>query len=264
MKLKTRLRPLVERTSIGYRLSLARDRGAVGRPARPDAPWHNAVLQTTRERDYAVEQIKTLQLPLMQDPVKNWDSLAALDCILHNTTPKARILDAGAELYSVILPWLFLYGYRRLEGINLVFDKPIRRGPIRYAFGDITHTQYPPESFDAICCLSVIEHGVDLRAWMTEMARILKPGGILFTSTDYWETPIDTRGQSAYGVPVHIFSKDEVQGILETAAHNGLQPTGALFYGCRDKVVRWQKVSLDFTFISFALRKDPMSARTEH
>jgi SAM-dependent methyltransferase len=255
VSLKSKLRPLVERTNLGYRLALARDRGTIHRPARPHAPWHNAVLQTERERDYAVDQIRSLGLPVMQDRAKNWDSLAALDCILSNTTPRARILDAGAELYSVILPWLFLYGYRRLQGINLVFNKPVRRGTILYEHGDITCTKYPSASFDFITCLSVVEHGVDLGAWLSEMSRILKPGGILFTSTDYWETPIDTRGQIAYGVPVRIFSRADVQGILETAEGVGLQPTGPLCFACKDRVVHWQKVALDFTFIGFALRK---------
>jgi SAM-dependent methyltransferase len=257
MSLKSKLRPLVESTGLGYRLSLARMRKAMRRPGRPHAPWHNAVLQTKRERDYAIDQIRSLSLPVMEDRPKNWDSLAALDCILSNTTPRARVLDAGAELYSVLLPWLFLYGYRRLQGINLVFDKPTRRGPILYEYGDITRTKYPSASFDAIACLSVIEHGVDLPGWLTEMSRILKPGGILFTSTDYWETPIDTRGQSAYGVPVRVFSRADVEGLLETAEGVDLRPTGPLSFACKDKVVNWQKVSLDFTFISFALRKGP-------
>ncbi len=255
MALKSRLRPVLERTRFGYQLLLARERRSVRRPARPHAPWHNAVLQTGGERDYAVAQVRNLGLPVMDDRAKNWDSLAALDCVLNNTTPRTRILDAGAELYSVILPWLFLYGYRRLEGINLVFDKPVRRGSILYEHGDITRTRYPEESFDAITCLSVIEHGVDVDAWLTEMSRILKPGGILFTSTDYWETPVDTREQSAYGVPVRIFSRADVQRLLEIAERAGLRLTGPLSFACKDKVVHWQRVALDYTFISFALRK---------
>lgn len=98
-----------------------------------------------------------------------------------------------------------------------VFNEPVRRGAIVYEHGDITRTKYPSASFDSITCLSVVEHGVDLGAWLCEMSRILKPGGILFTSTDYWETPIDTREQTAYGAPVRIFSRADVQEILETA-----------------------------------------------
>jgi hypothetical protein len=146
MSVKSKLRSIVEETSLGYRLLLAREWGAT-RPSRPPrAPWYNAVLQTKEEMEGAVAQVTNLGLPKMGDLETNWDSLAAIDCILANTKPSARMLDAGAELYSVILPWLFLYGYRRLEGINLVFEEPVRRGPILYEHGDITQTKYPSGS----------------------------------------------------------------------------------------------------------------------
>lgn len=53
---------------------------------------------------------------------KNWDGLAALACILQTTRTSATVLDAGAALGSMILPWLFLYGYRSLVGVNLQFE----------------------------------------------------------------------------------------------------------------------------------------------
>ena len=52
--------------------------------------------------------------------------------------------------------------------------------------------------------------GVNLAAYFKEMARILKPGGLLITSTDYYDSPVDTRGQVAFGAPIHIFSPDEI------------------------------------------------------
>jgi hypothetical protein len=76
----------------------------------------------------------------VSDLCKNWDTLAALDCILDSTSTSAKILDAGAETYSRILPWLFLYGYRNLEGINIGFKGNKKRGPIIYRYGDVTHT----------------------------------------------------------------------------------------------------------------------------
>jgi 2-polyprenyl-3-methyl-5-hydroxy-6-metoxy-1,4-benzoquinol methylase len=83
--------------------------------------------------------------------------------------------------------------------------------------GDITHTEYDAATFDAITCLSVIEHGVDLDAYFREMSRILKPGGILITSTDYWQAPIDTKGQEMYGVPIHVFTQQEIRHAIELA-----------------------------------------------
>jgi SAM-dependent methyltransferase len=252
---KRRVRSMLETISQGYRFLLRRSEGANGPTGRPSAPWHNAVLTTRRERDHAVAQVKKLGLPVVSDTPKNWDTLAALDCILSNTSTSAKILDAGAETYSRILPWLSLYGYTKLEGINIVFTDRKRLGPITYKHGDLTSTDYAPESFDAIACLSVVEHGVDLSAYFKEAARILKPGGILITSTDYWSTPIDTRGQQMYGVPVHIFTRDKIEQAIALAAQHGLFQTSKIDLSCDEKVVHWSDVGLDYTFAVFTLRK---------
>jgi SAM-dependent methyltransferase len=248
-------RSVLESTNVGYRFLLRRSDDVSGPKGRPSAPWHNAVLRTRLERDEAIAQVQKLGLPVVSDLQKNWDTLAALDCILAETSTSATVLDAGAEVYSRILPWLFLYGYTKLEGINLVFTDRKRLGPIIYKHGDVTSTDYAPETFDAIACLSVVEHGVDLSAYFKEAARILKPGGILITSTDYWQTPIDTRGQQMYGVPVHIFTLDEIEQAIALAAQHGFVLTSKIDLSCDEKVVHWNDVDLDYTFVVFTLRK---------
>ena len=50
--------------------------------------------------------------------------------------------------------------------------------------------------------MSVIEHGVPLKPYFEEMYRLLKPGGILITSTDYYPEPIDTRNKMAHEAPI--------------------------------------------------------------
>jgi SAM-dependent methyltransferase len=252
---KRRARSLLESTNLGYRFLLRRNEDAHGPTSRPSAPWHNSVLRTRRELDEAVAQVKKLGLPVVSDTPKNWDTLAALDCILSNTSTSAKVLDAGAEAYSRILPWLFLYGYTKLEGINIVFTDRKRLGPIIYKHGDITSTDYAPKTFDAIVCLSVVEHGVDLPAYFKEAARILKPGGILITSTDYWQTAIDTGGQQMYSVPVHIFTRDEIQQAITLAAKYGLTLTSNIDLTCDEKAVHWGRVDLDYTFVVFTLKK---------
>jgi SAM-dependent methyltransferase len=221
----------------------------------PVAPWHNAVLHTHQEVQDVIRQVQKLGLPLSDAVPKNWDSLAALDCILKETDTSARILDAGSELYSKILPWLFLYGYRHLIGNNLVFKRPLKRGPIQYEYGDITQTRFEDHTFDAITCLSVIEHGVDIRSFFEEAARLLKPGGILITSTDYYSEPIETHGLKAYGVSIHVFTKDEITAILNIAHECGLEPTGEIDLDCQDKPVTWREFDLEFTFVVFTLRR---------
>lgn len=221
----------------------------------PDAPWENSVLKTFEERDRAIEQVITLGLPLMSDLPKNWDSLAAIDYILKKTNKTAQILDAGAEFYSVILPWLSLYGYKNLIGINLVFKETIREEAIVYEYGDITKTKFAAGTFDAITCISVIEHGVDIRSYFKEMSRILKPNGILITSTDYYDEPIDTKAQEHFGVPIRVFTKPEILTALDIAQENGLELTGPLDLNCQEKVVHWKDHDLRYTFLIFTLQK---------
>lgn len=253
--IRRRARSLLESTAPGYRYLLKKSEGVHGPTGKPFAPWHNAVLRTRLELEQAIAQVRKLDLPAVADIPKNWDTLAALDCILSNTSRRAKVLDAGAETYSRILPWLCLYGYENLQGINIVFTNLKRLGPITYKYGDITSTDYESETFDAIACLSVFEHGVDLRAYFKEAARILKPGGFLITSTDYWQTPIDTRGQRMFGVPVHIFTANEIQEAIGLAAQHGLVLISEINLACEEKVVHWKDVNLDYTFVIFTLRK---------
>src|SRR5437588_465449 len=101
----------------------------------------------------------------------------------------------------------------------------------------------------------VIEHGVDVLLFFQEAARLLKPNGLLIVSTDYYSEPIDTRGLKAYGVPVHIFSKDEMLKVLHTAQECGLELTGPINLDCRERPVSWKEFQLDYTFVTFTLRK---------
>jgi hypothetical protein len=87
------------------------------------------------------------------------------------------------------------------------------------------------------------------------MSRILKPGGVLITSADYFEPKVDTRGQMAYGVPIHIFTRKEIVEALEIAGQFGLSLIGPLDLSPEEKVVNWKQYGLDFTYIIFSMRK---------
>ncbi len=243
----------IELSRLGFRQSLRMRYGGSGPHGRPDAPWHNAVLKNQTEVEGAVRQLRELGLPVMKKSAKNWDSIAALDLILKCTNKDAKVFDAGGEIYSMILPWLFLYGYRNLSAGNLAFQKQVKKGPITYHYSDITQTEFEPATHDAVTCLSVIEHGVDLRSYFREMSRILKPGGILITSTDYFETRVETGGQMAFGVPVHIFTREEIDEALDMASQFGFTLTAPLDLSAGDRTVYWR--GMDYTFIVFSLRK---------
>jgi SAM-dependent methyltransferase len=221
----------------------------------PPTPETTAILRARGEWVAARDALAAAGLPRHHDGPKNWDTRLALAEVLATTTPGAAVLDAGAELYSTFLPALYAYGYRRLVGVNLVFRRVIRRGPIRYEPRDITKTRFATAAFDAIACLSVVEHGVDLDAFFAEMARLLKPGGALVVSTDYWHDPIDTHGLTAFGAPIHIFQPREIEAAVALAGTHGLELKGPLALHGEDRVVHWSAFGLDYTFIALSFRR---------
>lgn len=215
----------------------------------------NRVLKNKIEIDESVLMAKKLKLPVRSDKSKNWDTLIAFSEITKYTGNDAFILDAGAEIYSMILPWLFLYGYKNLFGINIIFSKSFKRGPIHYDYGDITHTNFPSNFFNAITCLSVIEHGVDIQKFFEEMNRILKPNGILVLSTDYYDTKISTTGKYEYGHQIKIFCKNEIKELIKIANKNMFSITSNLTLDSFEKVVRWERFNLDYTYICLTFKK---------
>lgn len=203
----------------------------------------------------AEQMLIEARLPTHPDRLKNWDGFLALFHTLSRVGPLDPVLDAGAERYSSFLPGLRRLGYQDLTGINLAFDAPFQQDGIHYQPGDITRTGFPDGSFAAIASLSVIEHGVDVAAFLAEAARLLRPGGVLFVSFDYWITPVETARQQAYGVPIRIFTLQDVAAMIASARRAGLVLDHAADFSCREQAVHWQRFDLRYTFANLLLRK---------
>lgn len=195
-------------------------------------------------------------LPGHPDRRKNWDTYLALFHAATSVAEGEAVLDAGAERYSAFLPSLRAAGYTRLTGINLTFGAPDIAGGITYRYGDVTATGFDDASFGFIACLSVIEHGVDPAAFLAEASRLLVPRGTLFISMDYWEDPVDTAGREAYGVPVRLFTRGDLDAIIDRAAAVGLRPEQDHDYACGDRVIHWAAQDLRYTFANLLLRRD--------
>ena len=227
--------------------------------ARWAAGQTNAALRDEAAVVQAERLMRSAGLSPHPDRPKNWDCALAIHHALAaaEAGPGAQlaVLDAGAERYSAFLPALARLGFSELLGVNLVFGAPERDGAVVFMHGDITRTSLPAASFDYIACLSVIEHGVDIPAFLRESARLLRPGGTLFVSFDYWQDRVDTRGQSAYGAPVRIFTAAEIAAMLTDARAAGLAPDGPGDFACRDRVVHWQRLDLRYTFANLLLRR---------
>jgi SAM-dependent methyltransferase len=248
-------RGLILKTDKGYRSYLTRTFGTSFPPPTPVFPLFSTVLRTNEEHQRCTSIVRSLCLPSHYTPEKNWDSLIALKTVLENVPHSSPILDAGGTTDSVILPWLFAYGYKDLTAINLSIKQPFRYGAVRYCQGDLTHTQYPSGHFKCIICQSVIEHGVDTEDYLREMSRLLCPGGYLVTSTDYWVTPIDTASIRAFGAPFRVFTPAAIRVFVAQAALHGLEPAQDISYGCGERAVTWEEFGLSYTFFCLVLRK---------
>lgn len=216
----------------------------------------NSALRSASEIERAVQEMAAAGLPPHPDRPKCWDGFLAVAHAAVTTPRDVPVLDAGAERYSAFLPSLRRLGFTDLTGINTAFAAEEVVDGIRYRRGDVTGSDLPDARFGFVACLSVVEHGVDLPAFLREQSRLLRPSGHLFVSCDYWETPIDTQGLHAYGVPVRIFTRQDLEMAIAAAEAVGLRLVGSGNLDCAEKVVCWERFGLRYTFANMLWRRD--------
>ncbi|MFH1508477.1 MAG: methyltransferase domain-containing protein [Candidatus Omnitrophota bacterium] len=232
----------------------------------------NSVLKNINEIEEAFKKIKENGLYLPVDKVKSWDQWRSFDFITSQSQKDARILEVGSWK-SRILPSLYFSGYRNLYSCDLCgiewrmvvvpflkkrnYADLLRSifgfGPIRQSQQDLLKTNYPDLFFDYILSLSVIEHGIDLEKYCCQMHRLLKPGGYLITSCDYWTDEVDTTGKEAFGFKWRIFNRQDIESLIITAGNYGLEIIEPLDFSCPEPVLEWQ--GKRYTFIFFIMRK---------
>lgn len=217
-------------------------------------------LQTTVEKNAATNLVESLGFKSHHDRQKNWDTFKCLSWVLSTTTPDDPVLDAGSGAKAVILQWLHRVGYHALYGCDL---EPIREDlknalGIRFSQQDLTATSYGDAAFQAITCISVIEHNVPIPAFATEMTRLLRPGGMLLISTDYWSEPVDCTGLYPYGEAageMKVFDPSGLAEAVDTIVSAGLELAAPVEYQTTEKAVRWERVDREYTFAFLSFRK---------
>ena len=203
--------------------------------------------------------------------------------MISSANRESFVLDVGCY-ESPILPMLKRLGFTNLYGCDLVlksssdcnldftnnnissFKYPEDYEPIAKMYSDKSYqlsirnledTKYSDQMFDYVTSLSVIEHGVNIEKYFREMSRIIKSNGYLLTSTDYWpDKLVNNKNVLSKETPDNIFSRDEIEKLVEIADKNGLKLIEPIDFEYKDKVVRWNSIGLDFTFIFFAMRKE--------
>lgn len=241
----------------------------------------NTVLKSWDEVIEAIENLNSLNLPPHPHKIKSWDTWKILNFINQNGDKASYILDVGCN-GSPILPLLHKLGFENLYGCDVDLRvrkrRLLRRIKNRALFTDpdeilnqmlenknnffnlsvenLEQTNFDANMFDFISSLSVIEHGVDIEKYFLEMNRILKTGGFLLTSTDYWPEKIET-SSNVYNRPEKdkIFDKNEIFNVLKIAEKHDFELYESIDFGHRDKVMRWKKTGKEYTFIFFCLKK---------
>ncbi len=192
------------------------------------------------------------------EDAKSWDVLRTAQYIEKNLPKDAEILDIGCYC-SEILPSLHKLGYSSMTGVDL--NPNISLMPyadsISYTKQNFLGTNFDDESFDAITSISVIEHGLNAPALLGEMSRLLKPGGILISSFDYWPEKTDTGETTFFDMSWLIFSREEIEAFIEQAADYNLQPAGEMFGDASERAISCE--GFDYTFGWLVLEKKAAS-----
>jgi 2-polyprenyl-3-methyl-5-hydroxy-6-metoxy-1,4-benzoquinol methylase len=218
-------------------------------------------LQSKAEIAICSRFVEWLGLPSHHDPQKNWDTVKALFYILEKSDPNAFILDAGSSGKSAILKWLSKLGFKNLYACDIrpKPDENYQSLSINFSVQDLTKTNYPDAFLHVVTCISVIEHGVNLSDFTREMHRILKPGGLLLISTDFWPDPIDCTGIYPYGEAMgemKVFTSNELLEFVHTTQKTGFTLCSSLDLQTLERAVRWDRVNREYTFAFIALRKE--------
>jgi len=173
-------------------------------------------------------------------PSKRWEYPWALERAA--LAPGSRVLDAGCGA-SIFPIYLAKHGHE-VTGLDLrvPYGLDAEHGvQVEYVEGNLTELPFPDEYFDAVFCISVIEHlGLDgIPRALDELRRVTRRNGLVLLTTDYYE---DAGAQLWYegpgrSFPVEwsVFDEDQLRRYIVEAP--GLQVDGEL-----DLQVDWETV----------------------
>jgi len=178
-----------------------------------------------------LRKYKLVRGVVLGDLVKSWDVLKTLEFIESKINKNESIIDFGSYASEIIVA-LHKVGYTNLTGADLNPDlkKMPHQGQIKYEITNFLKTKFSDSSFKVITSISVIEHGFDATALLSEASRLLQPGGYFIASFDYWQEKIDTTGIKFFGMDWTIFSEQEIAGFINRASDYGLSPVGEMIY----------------------------------
>lgn len=148
------------------------------------------------------------------------------------------ILDMGASGSFILHNAIKLNTAGRKVGIDLSsVPAHDRADGAEYFEGDLMRTPFSDEEFQAVTCLSVVEHSVDYNLLAKECSRLLKSGGQLFLTCDYFDPKPDTSAMKLYSLDWNILDKQDVLRLVGALSKHGLKITRDIDWTTEEAVI---------------------------
>lgn len=192
-----------------------------------------------------------------QAPIRQWEyamALYTIDGWVHGPVAQPSytggpldICDvggAGSQFWQLLAPLT-------PHGIVLVDPDAAAQPGVRVSAGSVEAyaASAPHDAFDILTCLSVIEHVEEVRTFLRACYSLLKPGGLLFLTTDYW----DAEGPDTahfHWMRKRIYNADRIRRLLED-----LRAIGYKSFGVADRKYHGN-MCYDYSVASIALVKN--------
>lgn len=174
----------------------------------------SAYYETRWVRDSFHQWSRQWEYPFVASQVEN----------LIKENPSASLLDAGCGMS--FLPYYFLQKYTNLQMVVSDMDpelpelyqktNTLLNTPVEFVLADMRNLPFEDSTFDAISCISVLEHTGSYPEIVKEFSRVLKPHGRLLLTFD-----ISLDGKSDV-------DRKEAEHILSTLRNYFLVPKSAV------------------------------------
>lgn len=160
----------IRKSVIGRNLSRVREK----------TPWLYGVLRNVYSRLFHIDSSNKLaryQIRAVQRFLK----------FVPENVLKKGVLEVGSDLDAKVIRELHGLGCPKIVGVNPVFSQedlnkfnPTLPTGCKLQCADMRNTNFSDESFGALFSVSVFEHLLDFEQCLSEMHRILIPGGMVY------------------------------------------------------------------------------------
>ncbi len=186
-------------------------------------------LRSQGEIDEAIAFLRRYgYVPHVCEP-KNWDLAHIIPAIT-----QGNVLDMGSRGSYLLRNMVLKHIRGELYGVD--YRKSYTWG-VKFISGNLVDTKLPDNFFQAITCLSVIEHEVDIVKLAHEAARLLQKDGRFFITFDYAEPKIVPE-KKLFGLEWWPLDRAALLQLIHECEKNGLYLTQPMDWTTGDAVIR--------------------------